>query len=190
MKNIIKISSLLIFLLSVSIPEMATAQKSRESKKVVVINKENRRAPSKKVVYKKPNKKVITVRTLPDRTVIKHKGIHYYYANNKFYTYSGGRYIAIAPKKWFRIKTLPIGYIRVKHPQRNYFWFNGIFYIQIDNAYEVVAPEVGTIIYELPKDHEKVTIDGYTYYEFSNVLYEKIQIDGTRAYEVVGFIDQ
>lgn len=83
-----------------------------------------------------------------------------------------------------------MGYIRVKHPQRNYFWFNGIFYIQVDNAYEVVEPEVGTIIYELPKDYERVTIDGYTYYEFSNVLYEKIQIDGTRAYEVVGFIDQ
>ena len=70
---------------------MAMAQKSRESKKVVVINKENR-------------KKVITVRTLPGRTVIKYKGFHYYYANNKFYTYSGGRYIAIAPKKGFRIK--------------------------------------------------------------------------------------
>jgi hypothetical protein len=190
MNNIIRISSLLVFLLFVSLPEMATAQRPRESKKVAVINKENRRVSSKNVVFKKTSKKVITVRTLPGRTVIKYKGFQYYYANNKFYTYSGGRYIAIAPKKGFRIKTLPIGYIRVKHPIRNYFWFNGIFYAQVDNAYEVVDPEVGTIIYELPKEYEKVTIDGYTYYEFSNVLYERIQIDGARAYEVVGFIDQ
>ena len=190
MKNIIKISSLLVFLFIVSVPEMATAQKTGGSKKVVVINKENRRVSSKQVVYKKPNKKVVAVRTLPNRTVVKFKDVNYYFANNKFYTYSGGRYIAIAPKKGFRIQTLPVGYVKVKHPRRDYFWFNGAFFIQVNNAYEVVEPEVGTIIYELPKDYERVTIEGYTYYEFSNVLYEKIQIDGTRAYEVVGFIDQ
>ena len=36
---------------------------------------------------------------------------------------------------------------------------------------------------------EKVTIDGLTYYEYANILYEKIQLDGSRAYEVVGIID-
>ena len=49
---------------------------------------------------------------------------------------------------------------------------------------------MGTVIYELPEDYERVEIDGYSFYEFSNVLYEKIQINGERAYEVIGFIEQ
>tara|TARA_R110002049_G_scaffold175533_1_gene342829 strand:+ start:1311 stop:1478 length:168 start_codon:yes stop_codon:yes gene_type:complete len=53
----------------------------------------------------------------------------------------------------------------------------------------VVEPEIGTIVYELPEDYERVTIDGQTYYEYGNILYEKVQLDGTRAYEVVGIID-
>ena len=53
----------------------------------------------------------------------------------------------------------------------------------------MVDPEVGTIVYELPDDYEKVVINDETYYEFANILYEKIQVDGTRAYEVVGIIE-
>lgn len=166
------------------------AQNSRNSKKTVVVKKSNTRVPSKTVVYKNPKKKVVTVRTLPNRTLIKHKDINYYYSNNRFYTYSGGRYIAIAPKVGFRIKTLPIGYIKINHPRRNYFWFNGIFYTNAVDGYEVVEPEIGTLIYELPEDYERVVVDGNSYYEFDNVLYEKVQIEGTRAYEVVGYIEQ
>lgn len=66
---------------------------------------------------------------------------------------------------------------------------NGIFYTQTNNEYEVVDPEIGTIVYELPAEVEKVVIDGQTYYEYANILYEKVQIEGTRAYEVVGIID-
>lgn len=64
-----------------------------------------------------------------------------------------------------------------------------MFYIQSGSDYEVVDPEIGTIVYELPSDYEKVTIDGQTYYEYGNILYEKVQDNGARAYEVVGFID-
>lgn len=46
------------------------------------------------------------------------------------------------------------------------------------------------MIYELPEDYERVEIEGNSYCEFSNVLYEKIQINGERAYEVIGFIEQ
>jgi hypothetical protein len=46
------------------------------------------------------------------------------------------------------------------------------------------------VIYELPEDYERVEIEGNSYYEFSNVFYEKIQINGERAYEVMGFIEQ
>ena len=86
------------------------AQNSRNSKKTVIVKKNNQRVPSKTVIYKKPKRKVVAVRTLPNRTTIKHKGINYYYSNNRFYTYSGGSYIAIAPKIGLRIRTLPVGY--------------------------------------------------------------------------------
>ena len=147
------------------------------------------RIPSTKVVYKKPKKLVTSYRVLPSKTIINHKGLNYYYSNRNYYTYSGGRYIVIQPKIGFRINTLPVGYVNVRFNNKHYFWSNGVFYTQVNNEYEVIEPEIGTVIYELPADYERVTIDGNTYYEFSNVLYEKIQIDGSRAYEVVGFID-
>lgn len=144
---------------------------------------------STKVTYKKPTKKVTSVRSLPKKTVVKYKDQNYYYANNRYYTQSRGRYIVIAPKVGFRINVLPSNYRSVRFNNRNYYNADGIFYIQINNQYEVVDPEVGTIVYELPDDYEKVTIDGQTYYEYANILYEKVQIDGIRAYEVVGIID-
>ncbi|MFD2541455.1 DUF6515 family protein [Lacinutrix gracilariae] len=180
----------------VAISTTATAQSKRNTKtKTVVTTKTtkkttlNNRIPKSKVTYKKPTKKVVSVRSVPNKTVIKHNGQSYYYANNKFYTQSSGRYIVIAPKVGFRIKVLPTHYKRIAY--RNGFYFNvdGIFYTQINNEYEVVDPEIGTIVYELPEDYEKVTIDNQTYYEYANVLYEKVQVDGTRAYEVVGIID-
>jgi len=151
--------------------------------------KTTKRISSNKVVYKTPKKKVVSVRTVPNKTVIQHKGQNYYYANNKYYTYSSGRYIVIAPKIGFRTPVLPTKYNRVVYNQHIYYHVDGIFYDQVQNSYEVVEPEVGTVVYDLPNDYEKVTIDGQTYYEYANVLYEKIQVDGTRAYEVVGIID-
>ena len=188
MRNLIKLSFLLVFFITWNEPMYA--QNSRNSKKTVIVKKSNQRVPSKTVIYKKPTRKVVAVRTLSNKTIVKHKGISYYYSNNRFYTYSGGSYIVIAPKIGFRIKTLPVGYIKIKHPNRDYFWFNGVFYNNVDDGFEVVEPEIGTIIYELPDEYERVEVDGNTYYEFDNVLYEKIQIDGARAYEVTGFIEQ
>ena len=190
MKNFVKISCVLAFLFFFVNGQNVDAQSSRKNKKVLVIKKDNRRVPSKRVVYRKPVKKVVSIRILPNRTTIVHRGINYYYSGNRFYSYSGGRYIVITPKIGFRIKTLPVGYVRLRHLNRDYYWYNGIFYLNVGNAYEVVEPELGTVIYELPQDAERVEIDGYSYYEFSNVLYEKIQLNGERAYEVVGFIEQ
>ena len=149
----------------------------------------NKRVPKAKVVYKKSTKKVVSVRTLPQKTEVIHKGTKYYYDNHRFYTSSGGRYTVILPKIGFRINFLPEGFATVNFNNRNYFWVDGIFYIKSNNEYEVVTPEVGTIVYELPHDYEKVEIDGYIYYEYANVLYEKVQVDGTRAYEVVAIIE-
>ena len=148
-----------------------------------------KRIPSTRVTYKKPTRKVLSVRSVPNRTVVRHNGQNYYYANNKYYTQSRGRYIVIAPKVGFRIHILPTNYRRVYFNNYNYYNANGIFYVQINNDYEVVDPEIGTIVYELPEDYEKVIIDDQTYYEYANILYEKVQVNGTRAYEVVGIID-
>ena len=156
---------------------------------IIKKNNPNRRISSTKVTYRTPKRKVVAIRTLPNRKVIRHNGQNYYYANNRFYTLSRGHYIVIAPKVGFRINVLPPHYKRVWFNNRTYFIVQGIFYIQINNEYEVVDPEIGTIVYELPDDYEKVTIDGLTYYEYANILYEKVQIDGTRAYEVVGIIE-
>ncbi|PWJ59316.1 hypothetical protein CLV98_102148 [Dyadobacter jejuensis] len=190
MRKVKRFSFLLLMMFFISGHGNMYAQNSRNSKKPGSEKKTNVRVPSKSVTYKKGQKKVEAVRIIPNKSVIDHKGTQYYYSSNKFYTYSGGSYIVIPPRIGFRIPTLPVGYISVRHPNRNYFWFNGIYYINVDNGYEVVEPEIGTIIYELPDDYERVVVNGSTFYEFNNVLYEKIQIDGTRAYEVVGFIEQ
>ncbi len=157
-------------------------------------NKKNVRSTrylSKNVTYKTPKRKVVSLRTLPrHRVLVTHRGNNFYFANNRFYTYSRGRYTVIPPRVGFRLNRLPVGYRTIRHLNRTYFWLNGIFYNQRDNFYEVVEPELGTIIYELPSNVERVTINNFSYYEFNNVLYEKIQVRGTRAYEVVGFIDQ
>ncbi len=147
------------------------------------------RVSSSKVTYKKDKKKVVSVRNVPNKTVVKHNGQEYYYDNDRYYTQSRGRYIVINPKVGFKVKKLPKDYRRISNGNYNYFNVNGIFYIQINNEYEVVDPEVGTIVSELPNGYEKVVIDGLTYYEYANILYEKIQVNGTRAYEVVGIID-
>ncbi|MAX71288.1 MAG: hypothetical protein CL868_02060 [Cytophagaceae bacterium] len=153
------------------------------------VNTNNGRVSSSKVTYKTDKKKVVSVRNVSNKTEVKHNGQSYYYDNDKYYTHSGGRYIVIAPKVGFRVKKLPTDYRRISYGNYNYYNANGIFYIHINNEYEVVDPEVGTIVSELPNDYEKVVIDGFTYYEYANILYEKIQINGTRAYEVVGIIE-
>ncbi|KGL63394.1 DUF6515 family protein [Polaribacter sp. Hel1_85] len=195
MKSQIKIYGIAALLLA-SFTLQTSAQTRRDSKvkkTTVKRNTSNRtvskRVPRTKVTYKKKQRKIVSVRNIPNRKIIKHKGHNYYYANNRFYTYSRGRYIVITPKLGFRINILPRNYRTIRFNNRNYYNVEGVFYVQINNEYEVVDPEVGTIVYELPNDYEKVTIDGQTYYEFANILYEKIQVNGTRAYEVVGVIE-
>jgi hypothetical protein len=195
MKLLIKTYGIAIILL-VSFTLQTSAQTRRSSKEKTTTVKRNtskrtvsKRVPRTKVTYKKQKRKVASVRNIPNRKTVTHKGRNYYYSNNKFYTYSRGRYIVITPKLGFRINILPRNYRTIRFNNRNYYNVEGVFYMQINNEYEVVDPEVGTIVYELPNDYEKVIIDGQTYYEFANILYEKIQVNGTRAYEVVGIIE-
>ncbi|AUC76549.1 MULTISPECIES: DUF6515 family protein [unclassified Olleya] len=195
MKTLIKTYVLPVaFLLALTVQVSAqnrrdTKEKTTKTTKAVTKRTVAVRVPSHKVTYKTPKKKVVAVRTVPNRTVINHKGHNYYYSKNKFYTQSRGRYIVIAPKVGFRIQVLPANHKRVRFNNHNYFNVSGIFYTQVNNEYEVVEPEVGTVVYELPEDYEKVVLNDQTYYEYANVLYEKVQVNGTRAYEVVGIID-
>ena len=196
MKAFIRISSLSV-LLAITFVTQASGQSAgnsnskfnRDTKTSTVKKTVYNRVPSTKVTYKTPVRKVVSVRSVPDRKVIKHNGQDYYYANNKYYTQSRGRYIVIAPKIGFRISSLPPKYKRVSFNDYNYYNAQGVFYVQMNNGYEVVEPEIGTIVYELPDDYEKVAINGMEYYEYSSILYEKVQVNGSRAYEVVGFID-
>ncbi|MCK0131414.1 DUF6515 family protein [Flavobacteriaceae bacterium F08102] len=184
-----------LFLLAITTYSSAQSRRTNATVKTVTTTTSktkkstlSRRVSSMKVTYKRPKRKVVAVRRLPNRTVIRHNGQNYYYANHTYYTLSRGRYIVIAPKVGFRIKRLPPRYKRIQFNNQIYFNVNGIFYKQINNEYEVIDPEIGTIVYELPDDYEKVVIDGRTYYEYANILYEKVQVNGTRAYEVVGII--
>lgn len=193
MKTLIKAYILpTVLLVAFAAQTEAQTRRSTSNKKVTTTTTKRtvaKRVPITKVTYKTPKRKVVSVRNVQNKTVVTHRGQNYYYANNKYYTQSRGRYIVIAPKVGFRIKTLPVNYKRVRYNNHNYYNAHGIFYIQINNQYEVVDPEVGTIVYELPDDYEKVVINDETYYEYANILYEKVQIDGTRAYEVVGIIE-
>ncbi|AUC76595.1 MULTISPECIES: DUF6515 family protein [unclassified Olleya] len=194
MKALIK-TYIVPFAFLIALTTQVSAQSKRDTRakttKATVAKKRTiaTRVSSKAVVYKTPKRKVVSVRTVPNRTVIVHKGHNYYYANNKYYTQSRGRYIAIAPKVGFKIKVLPTNSKRIRYNNHNYYNAYGIFYVQVNNEYEVVEPEVGTLVYELPDDYEKVVINDETYYEYANVLYEKTQVNGARAYEVVGIID-
>ncbi|MEO9953729.1 DUF6515 family protein [Nonlabens sp.] len=194
MISIIRIYILPIAFFMVSTVQLS-AQIKRSTKAKTTVSKTNKKTISKgrvsssKIIYKTPKKKVVSVRNVPNRTVVRHNGQNYYYSNNKYYTQSRGRYIVIAPKVGFRINVLPTNYKRVRFNNHDYYNVSGIFYTQVGDEYEVIEPEIGTIVYELPDDYEKVVLDGETYYEYANVLYEKIQYDGTRAYEVVGIID-
>ena len=179
----------IVTLLLMSYTVQMSAQRRTKKDKVAVKRTVSKRIPSTKVKYKTQKRKVVDVRNIPNRTIVKHRGLNYYYANNRFYTYSRGRYIVIAPKVGFRINVLPRNYRTIRFNNYNYYHSEGIFYVQVHNEYEVVDPEIGTIVYELPNDYEKVVINGETFYEYANILYEKIQIEGTRAYEVVGIIE-
>ena len=141
-------------------------------------------------MYKTPKTKVVTYRTIPSKAVvIKHNINTFHYTKNKFYRVYNGRYIAVAPSIGLRIRTLPIGFTTLRINNRNYYNYDGVFYVSYGDEYEVVQPEIGTIVYELPDETEKVMIDAQVYYELNDVLYEKIQYQGTCAYEVVAIIE-
>ncbi|MGB5822086.1 MAG: DUF6515 family protein [Saonia sp.] len=184
--QIVKLLFLSLFLVAIN---SHAQRKNTKTETSITTAKGHKKVSRSAVTYKTPKKRVTAVRKLPNKKVVRHNGQNYYYSNNRYYIFSGGRYTVIAPRIGFRVRTLPIGHRRIIHNNRTYFFFDGVFYNTVDNEYEVIEPEIGTIVYELPEAYERVEIHGQTYYEYANILYKKIQIDGTRAYEVVGLIE-
>lgn len=176
-------------LLMISFVHMGSAQ--HNSKQIAERRKLTKTKVTKTVlVSKKSPQKTVVVRTLPKtRTTVTHKGVQYYYANSKYYKHNSGRYTAVRPALGLRIKVLPTNYRRVTHQNNIYYFHSGVYYAERNNEYEIVNPDIGTLLYELPEDYEEVNIDGLVYLESNDVLYEKVQVDGMRAYEVVGFLE-
>ncbi|MEO9571093.1 MAG: DUF6515 family protein [Polaribacter sp.] len=193
MKAMIKTMLVVAVIIGLSTDGYSQKRTNNSTKKITKTSKKNNKVKTIKrtnVVYKNQKRKVTTIRSLPKATkIIKNNNRNVYYANNSFYELNGGRYLPIVPRVGLRISRLPVGFRTINYNNRRFYTYKGVFYIQINNSYEVVNPEVGTIIYQLPSGAEKVTINKERFYEFNNILYEKIQINGTRAYEVVGMIE-
>ncbi len=187
MRNYLKFG--FAFILGIACTNSGFAQK-RVTKTTKVSVVKSRPVLRNNVVYATPRKKIVTVRTLPKPyVVIKQNGNNFYYDNSKFYRLNGGRYVPGFPSVGLRINVLPVGFKTVIFNGRKFYTQNGIYFVKYQNDYEVIKPEIGTIVDELPSNTEKVIVDGITLYEYNDVLYEKIQVNGVRAYEVVGNIE-
>ena len=183
MKNIIQAVLCVFIMVTFTADINAQATKINPRRKIV------KRVAPNKVVYKKQKKKMVAVRVLPGKArPIIHRGQTYHYVNNRFYRYNAGRYLPVKPVIGLRIRTLPVGFRIVVFNNRNFYVADGVYYAKRDNEYEVIEPEIGAVVYQLPSNNERIEINGMHYYEYNNVIYEKIQIDGTRAYEIVGMV--
>jgi len=198
MKNIIKITILSVLLLFAFSARVDAQNRRSNSKQERTQTKSTNRIKTtngnrvrrSRVVYRKPERRIAAVRTLPSTArVITHNGLRYHYVNGHYYRNYGGRYIIVTPGIGLRVRTLPIGYISIFIGPRQYFYFDGIYYLNVDDVYEVRVPEIGMIVSQLPQGYEKVVIDGQIYYEYNNVLYKKIYTNDGKAYEVVGIIE-
>ncbi|MEQ9287298.1 MAG: DUF6515 family protein [Cyclobacteriaceae bacterium] len=148
------------------------------------------KTPRTKVVYINPKPKVRVVRTIPGRhTVIRHKGVSYFYHEGHYYRRAGNRYIVMPPPAGVRVSVLPARYLRIQLGGFPYFYFGGVFYLEKNKKYEVVRPPVGAVVPELPDEAEKIIIDGKVYYEYDNTIYSLTETNNGLEYEVVGELD-
>jgi hypothetical protein len=95
----------------------------------------------------------------------------------------------VAPPVGLSVRLLPEGSLRIVIGNRSYFYFEGVYYITAGDGYVVETPPVGAIVYALPADYERVEVNGELYYEYNGILYSKVNYQGDRAYQVVGYLD-
>jgi hypothetical protein len=151
------------------------------------INKVNRN----QVEYRSKKPKVVAVRSqgYSNASVIKKDNKDYYYQSGSYYRKYNDNYVKVAPPVGLSVRLLPEGSLRIVIGNRSYFYFEGVYYITAGDGYVVETPPVGAIVYALPADYERVEVNGELYYEYNGILYSKVNYQGDRAYQVVGYLD-
>lgn len=140
--------------------------------------------------FRKEKTKVVTTRHRPihsERVVYNNRTYDYY--DGRFYVENNGRYMAAAPLRGLRVRSLPAIYSNVWFGNNLYYFYEGVFYYPRNGYYEIVHPEIGTIIPALPADYEKVFINREMFYEYNGILYTKVNNWSGKGYQVVGFLD-
>ncbi|MBQ0117884.1 MAG: hypothetical protein KBS98_08245, partial [Flavobacterium sp.] len=103
------------------------------------------------VDYKKNNRRVSTVRRVPNNSQqINHNQNTYQYNNGKYYMDYQGRYIQVPPRSGMRVNAIPTAAIQITFGSTNYFYSDGIYYNRYNNYYEVMEPEIGMVVSALP----------------------------------------
>ena len=127
-------------------------------------------------------------KVVPKRAfVFSHKGIRYRYHKGIYYKPFGAKHVIVKAPIGYRIKTLPVGHVRIILRGRTYFYYYGTYYERSDNnEFLTIEPPVGAKVDALPDGYEKVRIDNEIYYEFEGTYYKAI-IDekGEVWYELV-----
>lgn len=143
------------------------------------------------VKYRTTTPKVVAVRSQaePNAQMIKHDNKDYYVQSGRYYRKYNDNYIKVAPPVGLSISVLPQGSLKVVIGNRNYFYFEGVYYQPSSNGYVVDTPPVGAIVYALPADYERVELNGQNYYEYNGILYSRVNYQGERAYQVVGYLN-
>ncbi len=182
--------SILTLCLSLSFIELFAQRRVvvETPRKTVVVRKTPRKT---KVVYTRAAPKVRTVRAIPGKAIIvTHRATKYQYHAGVFYRFNGAGYVVVAPPVGVRISVLPVGHRRVYAGPRAYFYFGGVFYVRNEGSaeYEVVNPPEGAIVHTLPKEAESIAIEGKIYYAYNNTIYQRVEMEGGEAFEVMGDI--
>ena len=194
MKKVSIILTMMVCLLGISSLEAQTKKERKRNKteKVIKSKKVNtRKVKRNKVVYTNKKPKVRAVRTLPNARVVTHNNKRYHYSNGRYYRFVGGRYVVATPPRNLRVRTLPVGFVKVFVGPRSYFYQGGVYYERVGNTeeYEIVDSPQDAIVYTLPEDVEELSIDGEIYFESYGTLYKVVTTPDGKAFKVAGQLE-
>ncbi len=178
--NILAVALLLITT-TVSTSAQSSKKKSTPTTKKGIV------AQPSKVVYKNPAPSVKAVHKLPSTSItINNKGVNFHASNGRYYRHDGGRYIAVAPPRGMRIRTLPIGYSIVRLLDATYYYYQGVYYAQSGKEYVVVNAPEDIIVATLPEETEQITYEGKDYYIYMSDIYAVVITPDGKAFKKVG----
>lgn len=119
---------------------------------------------------------------------IRYNNYNYYMDDGYYYQYYDNRYKRVAAPFGMMVPTLPYGYSNIYISGNQYYYANGTYYSWDRANYYVIQPPVGAIVFALPPYSEKVYINGRKYYEYDGAIYARVNFQGQRAYQVIGYI--